>query len=477
MDASQITRNEVTTLLTGNDIYHTYRDQWQFLLESYMGGDEYRQAGHLMRYQLESNNEYWNRVQNTPLENHCKSIIQTYTSFLFRIPPTRELGTFENNVQVKDFLRDCDHDDRSLNQFMRDVAVWSSVFGNVWVVMAKPDVGALSLADEVAAGARPYVNMITPLATLDWEWQRLPTGRYVLSYFKYLEDLNGTVRTVKEWTPDVVRTTVVDSEEGSVLEKMEEPNNLGYIPAICAYNLRSPVRGIGISDIGDIAFAQKHIYNCTSEAVESIRLDTHPSLVTTPDVNVGTGAGSLIHIPNDIDSGLKPYILDYSGASIESIYKSIEHTISSIDKMANTGSIRETESRVMSGISRETEFQLLNSRLSEKADAMELVEEQIWQIFADYQNLVWTGEIDYPGSFNIRDTASEIEQLRIAKETATDPALVKAIDEKLAEWMDVEVEFFEPHEMQNPETGDTRIAQTYQEHIELANMGWIHPEE
>ena len=477
MDASQIASNEIAVLLTGNNIYHTYKEQWQFLLESYMGGDEYRQAGHLMRYQLESNSEYWSRIQNTPLENHCKSIIQTYTSFLFRVAPTRELGTYENNIQVQDFLRDCDHDDRSLDQFMRDVAVWSSVFGNVWVVMAKPDIGALSLADEVAAGARPYVNMITPLAVLDWQWQRLPTGRYTLSYFKYIEDVNGSVRTVKEWTPEFIRTTVVDTEEDVLVDKIEEVNALGYIPAICAYNLRSPVRGIGISDIADIAFSQKHIYNCTSEAVESIRLDTHPSVVTTPDVNIGTGAGSLIHVPNDIEPGLKPYVLSFDGASIDSIYKSIEHTVASIDKMANTGSIRETESRVMSGISRETEFQLLNSRLSEKADAMELVEEQIWQIFGDYQNLQWQGEIDYPGSFNIRDTASEVEQLRIAKETATDPALVKAIDERLAQWMDVEVEFFEPHAMQDPETGVTRIVQTYQEHIDLANQGWTHPGE
>lgn len=478
MDISQTVSNQVASILGGNELYNAYADQWQYLFESYLGGEEYRNAGHLYRYQLETQGEYSLRLEQTPLENHCRSVIQVYNSFLFRQDPERDLGTLENQLGIEDFLEDCDHDGRNINQFMREVSTWSSVFGHCWLVVAKPNLGVETLAEELELGIRPYVNMLTPLVVKDWGWSRSPTGKYELNYFKYVEDVNGNITTVKEWTPDFIVTTIIDTEDENITEQYEEINQLGYIPVVCVYNARSTVRGIGISDIADIADAQKLIYNATSEAVESIKLDTHPSLVTTPETNVGTGAGAIIHMPENLDPGLKPYALEFSGASIESIYKSINHTIEAIDKMANTGAVRATESRTMSGVAMETEFQLLNARLSEKADAMELAEEQLWKIYASYTGQKWTGTIEYPGSFNIRDTQSEINQLRTARETASDPAVVREIDERLLNWLGVdkdEVVMFEPHVMISPE-GNRVMAKTYEEHMELAAQGYTHEE-
>ena len=476
MDISNIISQTADSVMSANDIYSTYKPRWEYLYESYIGGEEYRLAGHLHRYQLENSGEYSQRLQDTPLENHCKSVISVYTSFLFRENPIRDLGTLENSPNIGDFMRDCDHDGRSLDQFMKECSTWSSVFGHVWVIVAKPDIGAITQADEIASENRPYLNMLTPMVVIDWNWSRTPAGKYQLDYFKYVEDVNGNIKIVKEWRPESIVTYQVESEKNIVLESLEEPNQLGYIPAVCVYNARSTVRGVGLSDITDIADAQRFIYNCTSEAVESIKLDTHPSLVATPSTNVGTGAGALIHIEESLDPGLKPYALEFSGASIDSIYRAIEHTTDAIDKMANTGAVRATESRVMSGVAMETEFQLLNARLSEKADNMELAEEQIWKVYCDYQNTVWTGELEYPGSFNIRDTASEVNQLRTARETANDPRVIREIDRRLLNWMQVEgvdLDAFEPHTMYSP-TGEMVVATTMEQHLALAAQGYTH---
>jgi hypothetical protein len=203
------------------------------------------------------------------------------------------------------------------------------------------------------------------------------------------------------------------------------------IPAVLCYNARSTVRGVGVSAITDIADACKFIYNATSEVDQSIRLDSHPSLVKTPETQAGVGAGAIIHMPDNLDPGLKPYVLDFAGANVESIYKAINHSIETIDKMANTGGVRATESRTMSGVAMETEFQLLNARLSEMADNLELCEEGIWRLWSMYQGTSYDMDIDYPGSFNIRDTKNEIAQLKTARETATDPRVFRIIDEKL----------------------------------------------
>tara|TARA_X000001382_G_scaffold127785_1_gene116232 strand:+ start:1171 stop:2526 length:1356 start_codon:yes stop_codon:yes gene_type:complete len=425
-------------LLTGSTIYNDLKDQYTYLLESYMGGQNYREGAHLTRYQLESGKEYGARLNQTHLDNHCKSVISVYNSFLFRVPPTRDLGTLDTVVEQTDFLNDADFDGRSLNNFMKDVATWAGVFGSCWIILCKPNIGSVTAADELYNSNRPYANIITPLSMLKWNYQRLGNGAYQLDYIKYIEDINGNVRTVKEWTLDTITTTTIQLQQSgqeNVINRTEEPNGLGAIPAICCYNNKGLVRGLGISDINDIADAQKSIYNLLSELEETIRLDSHPSLVQTPDVISGNGAGSIIQIPENLDPNLKPYLLQYSGASVDSILNSIDRIVESIDKMANIGGVRAQESKTLSGVAMQTEFQLLNARLAEKADNLELCEEQLFEFFAQYYNRVWDGTITYPGSFNIQDTQNEFAQLKTARETATDPGLVKLIDERLVEML------------------------------------------
>ena len=423
MDAIQLIAKEVAQWLEGNSTYTTYKDQWRYLLESYVGGEEYRRAGHLTRYQLETDAEYAARLKATPLENHCASVISVYNSFIFRTPPVRRWSStaITTQPQMIDFMRDADLDGRSFDAFMRDVSTYASVFGHTWVMVTKPDVGAITLADEIALGVRPYVSLLTPLVVLDWQWTRALNGRYELTYLKYLEDSNGDVSVVKEWTAQTITTAIVNESTPSI-EKEQVVNQLGYIPAVCVYGKRSVIRGIGISDIADIADAQRFIYNATSEVDQSIRLDSHPSLVKTADTNAGVGAGAIIHMPENLDPGLKPYVLDFTGASIDKIQLAIAHTVDAIDKMANTGAVRSTQSKSMSGVAMETEFQLLNARLSEKGAALALAEEQIWQIWFDYQGMQESVEIEYPESYNIRDVYNDLD-FYLKASTATIPSV------------------------------------------------------
>ena len=65
-----------------NQLYNRNKDQWQFLLESYAGGEDYIKGQHLTKYINETAQEYSARLASTHLENHCRSVISTYTSFL-----------------------------------------------------------------------------------------------------------------------------------------------------------------------------------------------------------------------------------------------------------------------------------------------------------------------------------------------------------------------------------------------------------
>lgn len=495
MSTLQTVTQEIASLLTGNTIYQDNYANWKYLYTSYVGGQDYREAGLLTRYQLETESEYNARLRSTPIENHCRSVVSVYVSFLFREEPDRKFGSMENLPEVQDFLEDADMEGRDLDSFMKEVSTWASVFGHCWIIMAKPDIGAANRAEEVAQGVRPYVNLVTPLMVMDWTWSRQPNGRFELTYLKYLEEVNGDVKVIKEWYQDRVRTVVIHEKDNVIEQDYLEINGLGRIPAVIAYNSRSMLRGVGVSDISDIADAQRFIYNATSEVEQSIRLDSHPSLVKTPETQAGIGAGSLIEMPDNLDPGLRPYVLEFSGANVTSIYEAIRHTNDNIDKMANTGSVRATEQKIMSGIALQTEFQLLNTRLSEKADNLELAEEQLWELFAEYQGQVWDGEIEYPGSFDIRDSDNEIAQLKIASDTnPQDPRVRAAIDAKILDWLDLDedevtammnpalvdldsvpedVTNYDGKWMINPETGEQMITATPEQELELAKAGWV----
>ena len=495
MSLMQTIDAEVNSLVKANQLHSQYRNRWKYLLESYLGGEEYRQAGHLTRYQLETDSEYHSRLMSTPLDNHCQSVVSVYKSFLFRECPERDLAGLEQLPETQDFLDDADFEGRDLDSFMKEVATWAAVFGHCWIIMAKPSIAATTRADEIANSVRPYVNVLSPLVVLDWSWSRKPNGRFVLDYLRYVEDVNGDIQTIKEWTNETIRTSVHDVKNNQVNSDVIEPNGLGRIPAVICYNNRSTVRGIGVSAITDIADAQKFIYNLTSESEQSIRLDSHPSLVKTPETQAGTGAGSIIHMPENLDPGLRPYLLEYGGASLSAIYDSIKHTITSIDKMANTGAVRANESRTMSGVAMETEFQLLNARLSEMADNLELAEEQLWELFAEYQGASYQGSIEYPGSFNIRDTQAEIDQLVKVKNAATDPRVIALVDHELVEFLGEDADiilpetvtlatgetvpydsaepFEEPEEMFNPATGETGWVIDFASKREAMLAGWV----
>ena len=451
---NQVNIEKYVSVTSANNLYNQYKKRYQFYLESYMGGEEYKQAGHLVRYQMETDKEYQQRLDSTPVDNHCKSVIATYISFLFREEPEREFGSMANEPQLEDFLEDADLEGRSLDAVMKDAAIWANVFGHAWLIVSKPNVGAVTQADEIAVGVRPYVNVISALTVTDWRWERSITGRYQLSYLKYIEEINDTIVTYKEWTRDTITTYVVDEQEKSVIDEIVEVNGLGVIPAVQIYANRSPIRGIGISSISDIADFQKAIFNEYSEIEQLIRLQNHPALVKTSDVEAAAGAGAIIQMPDNLDPGLRPYLLEPAGNGLTGIYASIAARIEAIDKMANTGSIRATESRRQTAVAQKQEFELLNARLSELADSLELAEEQMWQFYALYQGRTWDGEIEYPGSFNIRDTGSEIAQLQQAKSAATDPTVLRKIDEHILEWMGEEEEdlpFIDP----NPQVGRT----------------------
>ena len=426
-------RNNIDLILDAHDAYKYYLNRWEFLSDSYSGGYDFFAGRYLEPYYYESRDDYEKRLRQVALDNHVKSVVGIYNSFLFRKHIKRDYGNLQGPA-LDSFLDDADLDGRSYDAFMRDLSAYTMIYGNCWVVVDKPASNASTRAEELQQGLRPYVSIFTPDNVLDWSYSREINGAYTLDYLKVKEEVVGDEQYIREYTPFEINVYSIKGaeREGDLLYSM--PNALGRVPAVCVYAQRSPIRGIGISAIGDIADVQKEIYEFGSEIEQIIRLTNHPSLVKTADTEASAGAGSIIQMPQNLDGNLKPYLLQPDGASIEAVLDAMTRKVESIDRMACLGGIRSIESRRLSGIGLQTEFQMLNAKLADFAMSLEHAEEQIWRMWASYQGDVWTGQVKYPRSFSIQDKVNDVQMLKMAKDAnITNPVMIDKIDKMIFE--------------------------------------------
>ncbi len=418
--------------------YERKMNDWNFHYRSYLGGQDYENGYFLNRYILETEEEYLKRSEFTPLDNHCRNVVQIYSSFLFRVPPTRNFGSLTGDPQLEQFMMDADFDGRQYNNLIREAQMNASIYGTCWLIVDKPNSNAKTRAEELSQDIRPYISIYTPENVTNWKYERASNGRYYLTSLTVVEDMMGKDAIVKVWTPEDITTYKVEEFTIGYATKKptkidEQENALGKIPAVILYNQRTSKKGIGISDLSDVADLQKSIYNDYSEIEQLIRLSNHPSLVKTPNVEASAGAGSIIEMPEDLSADLKPYIIQPSSQSLESIMKVINTKVQAIDRITHMGAVRGTEKTVNSGIALQTEFQLLNARLSEKADYLQNTEEQIFDLYANWQGTTFDGEIIYPDSFDLRDYASDLQFLQQAKASGvTSDTFVKEVDKQIA---------------------------------------------
>jgi ribosomal silencing factor RsfS len=414
--------------------YKYYHNRWQFLGDSYTGGYDFFASRYLEPYYYESRDDYEKRLRQVALDNHVSSIVGIYNSFLFRKNIKREVESLETDPNYQAFIKDADLDGRTFASFMRDVSAMAMVYGNAWVIVDKPNNQVSTRAEALQQGIRPYVSMFTPDNVLDWKYERQANGLYQLTYLKVKEEIIEDEQFIREYTPTEINVYKLYGKEkkGEYIETI--PNTLGKIPAVCVYAKRSNIRGIGISAVGDIADQQRMIYEEYSEIEQIIRLTNHPTLVKTSDTEASAGAGSIVQLPQNLDPGLKPYLLQPNGSSIESVLSSIQRKVDAIDRMACLGGIRSVESRRLSGIGLQTEFQMLNAKLADFAMNLEHAEEQIWDLWSALEGKAFEGDITYPRSFSIQDKANDISVLKIAKDAKpADPMIVEKIDRMILE--------------------------------------------
>ena len=135
-----------------------------------------------------------------------------------------------------------------------------------------------------------------------------------------------------------------------------------------------------------------------------------------------------------MDASLKPYQIQPSGQNLDSVRNAIDDKVESINRMSHMGAVRGTQAITQSGVAMQTEFQMLNAKLSEKADILELAEEQLWFLFCQWQDITPDVEISYPDAFDLRDYDKELMFLQQLRSTGVKSVtMAQEIDKKIAD--------------------------------------------
>ena len=137
-----------------------------------------------------------------------------------------------------------------------------------------------------------------------------------------------------------------------------------------------------------------------------------------------------------MDPNLRPYLLEPNGSNVDGIINMINVHVESFLRTTHLGAIMAARGlSAKSGVALATEFEMLNTRLADKAAKMEATEWNIWALW-----FRWTDtqpdldfHIEYQKTFDLRDEHAELTLLERARNMNIPSAtLQRELDKQIA---------------------------------------------
>ena len=456
--------------ITGtHTLYQRYADDWRLAVRSFWGGVEYRDANYLRSYAIDqstpsdtiqtydqndgivtgsyttevrpvasqqdadsgtagySNSFYQEKVNNVPVLPYTRLYVSEYNAILFRSPPVRNLP---DEADITDFMRNCDGEGNSLNEFMSMVDTYSTVYGVVWVSCLK-----------LAGADYPKWRMHSPLDVLNWKYGYDANGDLELESILLRISSEPTVQILQHITKDTIETIfmplgeddidvpegaeyIIDPEaedEDNGFYRTIQDNPLGYPPVSPIYQSTKIYNGIGHTPIFDIAQIQRSIYGDYGEIYSSISYGAHPVTVvdettlTQNDYNVGASPGSVINVQNSLN-GQPNYVFEFVAPPLDSIKELRELIDQKISKMNEIAMIRSEEliKASRSGVQLEMFDTKLEAMIRKKATSLENAEANVlWPMWFDWQGLSMPEDltVSYNRLYNQKGLENELAEL------------------------------------------------------------------
>lgn len=450
-------------------LYERYHDDWKLAVKSYWGGVEYRDGEYLKAYEIDystasdtintydiddfgsttavyrssvqpvntaaeadsgtqyPSNFYYEKLQNVPVLPYTRLYASEYNAILFRQPPVRELP---EDSDVERFIRNVDGEGNSINEFMSQVDVYTTVYGVVWVSCVKP-----------AGSPYPRWRWHSPLDVTNWTYGYDHMGELELKKICIRVASEPEVEIFQVYTQDSIETVFVprdgdvdldlpdgaeyveddeDSEKG--VYRIQQPNELGYIPVTPIYQSNKVYNGIGHTPIFDISQMQRSIYGDFGEIYSAVTYGAHPVTVADEttiklnDNNIGAEPGATIRVPDSLN-GQPNWTFEFRAPPLDSIKELRELIEQKIEKMNQIAMVRSEEliKASRSGVQIEHYDSKLEAFIRKKATSLENAEgNKLWPIWFDWQGVAQPEDlsVSYNRLYSQKGLENEIKEMR-----------------------------------------------------------------
>jgi hypothetical protein len=439
-------------------INSNYYDYWNFMIESYEGGIDYSRS-HIVKGQLgvksikievngkplqtyancnlfqhpkEKNEDYMQRIRMSYYYNFCAPIIDIYTDHLFKQSINSDFANIDKDVQFRS--EDIDRKGSSITEFRKEVAEYAQILGHIIVICDLPNVETdiLTFQDLIDFDSFPYFSIHLPQNIINWSLDRFGQPYWVLA--REFADINTDPEVFNKEAADLINYRLWTRTEWILFNSGYEEisrgfHNLGRVPITCIFNKSSKKQRnfLGISDLADIAFIAKDVYNSCSELKQILRDQTFSILALQGDatdynaLSVGTSKGVLYP-----EGKNPPQYVSPPEANARVYFDHIDRQVSKIFQLAKleggSASYNGQVAQQQSGVSKAWDFNQTNSALAKKAGNLEDGETKLWQLFALWQGKEFDGSIQYPVEFSIQtlkadmDEAEQAFRLNLGKE-------------------------------------------------------------
>jgi len=428
-------------------VHRAYKNFWDFLMLSYEGGIDYCQGqlncssrqsnyievkvngkklenkivgGNLFKHKKERDEDYLERINMSYYYNFCAPIIDIYTNHLFKESVMNDWGNIETAIDNR--KDNIDHKGSSIEEFRRDMAEQAQVYGHIYVLTDKPKTQGeiVSLAQQQEQGLFPYLTIFQPQDLINWAADEFGQLYWILlrecrtgnidpmnfdkdkmSIFQY------RIWTRTEWI--LFNAAFEEIERGA--------HGLGKVPLDIVYNKPSKKHKscLGISEIADIAFIARDVYNKCSELNEIIRNQTFSVLCLQgksteyDELSVGTSKALLYPPERNQPNYISP-AAENASTLMTQIDKQV-HKMFQLAKLEGGSAQQVSQVDSQSGVSKAFDFQETNSALAKKAGHMEDGEMRIWDTFARWEGQKeFNGSVSYSRDFNIQELNDELDE-------------------------------------------------------------------
>lgn len=252
--------------------YHATLPQWQLNHDSYVGGVQYYNSGHLFQYsRVEGDDTYKERCARAARRNFFARIVETIVGYLGSSEAARNPNAPPAVLNFRQ--KPCKDSDDTIATYMLDIARWLFGQGMIAVVVDQDAVAYETKAQEVEAGHRPYSYIVLPAQIADYSIGK--DGK--LNWLKLIETYrndddpqtadDGVQTQYRIWYRDKWQVWRYDNDRVATLHE-EGENRLGQVPARIYKFMKGSSAWQGATPMDDVARLDRAIFNLESELDE-----------------------------------------------------------------------------------------------------------------------------------------------------------------------------------------------------------------